>query len=750
MRRVLGAASGGLLLTALAALFLNYLQHAQTARGVRGGFGFLEQAAGFRMAEGLFAVAPEQSYALAIVAGLVNTLTVAAIALPGATLLGGLLGLMRLSRHPLLARASALLIEPLRNTPVLLQLFVWYGLLLNLPDVRAAWAPLPYVLLSNRGLALPALHGAWPYVVALLGVGGATWALWRGPISHWPVWRGSIWRGPVKPGSDGCRPVWRRPIWRWLVLAAFVVAAAAWLWADAPALTLDLPRRQGFGLRGGAQISIEFAALTLGLAVFHAAYVADIVRGAVRAVPLGLVEAGQALALTPVRLWRQVILPNAARAGLPPYANQCLAVIKNSTLAIAIGYQDLMAVINTAITQTGLALEGMTLATGVYLALALALGTGLAAWNRRLSRQDAGSLHGPRWGARQPPPRLTAGALWGTPMRLLVTTLTLAPLAWLTWRLSAWAIVDAVWRDPVVCAADAAGACWAAVRVNLPLLIYGTMPPEDRPAATVAILALAAGVWSGALAGGRPRPRPRSRPAPLRLRRYSVVLAAIVALSALAGWPWGHALPVLRWNGLLATTLLAIAALLLALPLSMLLALARRARRAILSWPATFVIEAARGVPMPAQLLFASFVLPLLFDGGIAKFWMALAALTLHTACLLAEVWRGALQAVPAGQLHAARALGMRTPTAYWHVIWPQARRIATPAALGVFVGAVKDTSLVGIIGVFDLLGAAKAVIADTVWRPYYVELYAAVALFYFTVCALLSRAARRAEAGAV
>ncbi|WP_231755311.1 ABC transporter permease subunit [Bordetella sp. N] len=655
-----------MILTALAALLLNYLQHAQAARGVRGGFGFLEQAAGFRIAEGLFVVAPEQSYSMAIVAGLVNTLTVAALAQPCATVLGALLGLLRLSRHPLLARVSALLTEPLRNTPVLLQLFVWYGLLLNLPDVRQAWTPLPHVFLSNRGLALPALHAVWP-------------------------------------------------------------------------LSLDLPQRQGFGIHGGWQISIEFAALTLGLAVFHAAYVADIVRGAVRAVPLGLVEAGQALALTPVRLWQRVILPNAARAGLPPYANQCLAVIKNSTLAVAIGFQDLMAVINTAITQTGLALEGMTLATGIYLALAMLLGTGLAAWNHRLSRQDAGSLQGPRWGARQPVPRLTANALWGTPARLLVTVLALAPLAWLAWLSSAWALVDAVWREPAACAADGAGACWAAVRANFPLLVYGTMPPEDRPAATVAIFALAVGVWGGALASRWPG----------RVRVCTVGLAVVVTLSALAGWPWGHAVPVLRWNGLLATTLLAIAALLFALPLAMFLALARRARRAILSWPATFLIEAARGVPMPAQLLFASFVLPLLFDGGIAKFWMALAALTLHTACLLAEVLRGALQAVPAGQVNAARALGMSTPAAWWHVIWPQARRIATPAALGVFVGAVKDTSLVGIIGVFDLLGAAKTVIADTVWRPYYVELYAAVALFYFVVCVLLSRAARRAEAGA-
>ncbi|WP_094852332.1 ABC transporter permease subunit [Bordetella genomosp. 10] len=729
MRRLLGAAGGGLLLAALAAFLLAYLQHAQTARGVRGGFGFLEQAAGFRMAEGLFAVAPEQSYGLALVAGLVNTLTVAAIALPCATLLGGVLGLMRLSRHPLLARAGALAVEPLRNTPVLLQLFVWYGLLLNLPDVRHAWTPLPGVLLSNRGLALPAPHGAWPYAAAL-----AAWA-----SAAWTLRRGSAGAGKPRTGKPGGAPARAAGARRWSILAALALALLAWLWLEAPAATLDLPRRQGFGLRGGWQISVEFAALILGLAVFHAAYIADIMRGAVRAVPLGLVEAGQALALTPGRLWRRVILPNAARAGLPPYANQCLAVIKNSTLAIAIGYQDLMAVINTAITQTGLALEGMTLATGIYLALAMSLGAGLAAWNRRLSRQDAGSFHGPRWGARLPSSRLAAAALWGTPARVVVTLLTSGLLGWLAWRLSSWGLLDAIWRDPTACAADGAGACWAAVRLNFPLLVYGTMPAADRPAATVAIVALAAGVWSGALAGGWP----------WRARLYAAGLAGVVALSALAGWPWGHALPVPRWNGLLATLLLAVAALLLALPLAMLLALARRARRALLAWPAALVIEAARGVPLPAQLLFASFVLPLLFDGGIAKFWMALAALALHTACLLAEVLRGALQAVPAGQLSAARALGMTTASAYWHVVWPQARRIGTPAALGVFVGAVKDTSLVGIIGVFDLLGAAKAVVADTVWRPYHVELYASVALFYFCVCALLSRAARRAEAGA-
>lgn len=163
----------------------------------------------------------------------------------------------------------------------------------------------------------------------------------------------------------------------------------------------DRPSRQARALHGGWQPSIEFAALTIGLVVFHAAYIADIVRGAVRAVPVGLVEAGQAMGLTPYKVLRLVIAPYATRVALPPYANYRLALVKNSTLAIAIGYQELMAVINTAITQTGLALEGIALAMAIYLTLAVCLGGGLSAWNARNTRHGPGeATHGARLGDR--------------------------------------------------------------------------------------------------------------------------------------------------------------------------------------------------------------------------------------------------------------------------------------------------------------------------------------------------------------
>ena len=701
-RRWLSTAAWVLGLGGMAAILLLHIESVQAARGIHGGFGFLFQPSGFRISESLLNVTPDDPYWMSIAAGLVNTLTVALVAIPLATALGIGLGLLGLSSHPLAARCAALVIAPLRNTPVLLQLFVWYGLLLRLPDLRQAWSPLPSVLLSNRGLALPAVHGWLPY--AALGL--AALALgWR------------------------ARRRWGKPA----LYGALAVALLGWTLL--PPLQLDLPVKRGLGLQGGWQPSIEFAALTLGLVVFHAAYIADIVRASVRAVPVGLVEAGQALGLAPRHVLRLVIAPYAARVALPPYANQCLALVKNSTLAIAIGYQELMAVINTAITQTGLALEGIALAVAVYLTLALALGGGLSAWNARHTRHGPGDTHGARLGDRAQP---LAGAGETQPWRRrLVSVAFTVALAAAGWALLDWAVVRAVWLgDPAACA-NAAGACWAAVGENLPLLVFGTMAEADRGPALAACAALLAGI--ALVLGGR-RLAGGSRAA---------LLAAllIVVVCALSGWPWGGAtIGPQRWGGLLVTLILAIAALAAAVPLAFALALLRRSGSPAGSLAAAGLIEAVRGVPLVTQLLFASFVLPMLLGGGVSKFSMALAALTLHTACVLAEVLRGALQAIPPGQMMAARALGMGPAAAHAYVIWPQARRIAAPAALGVFVGAVKDTSLVSIIGVFDVLGAAKAVVAGTAWRPYHVEVYLAVAMLYCAASLVLSRAARRME----
>lgn len=701
-RRWLASLAWVLALGGMAAVLVLHIEGVQSARGIQGGFGFLWQPAGFRISESLLNVTPEDPYWMSIAAGLVNTLTVALVAIPLATVLGIALGLLGLSSNSLAARCAAIVIAPLRNTPVLLQLFVWYGLLLRLPDMRQAWSPLPSVLLSNRGLALPALHGWLPYALVALAALALGWLARR----------------------------------RWgnaALIAA--LAAAALVWALLPEVQVDLPVRRGLGLQGGWQPSIEFATLTIGLVVFHAAYIADIVRAAVRAVPVGLVEAGQALGLSSSKVLRLVIAPYAMRVALPPYANQCLALVKNSTLAIAIGYQELMAVINTAITQTGLALEGIALALAVYLTLALCLGGGLSAWNARHARHGPGDTHGARLGDR--PRWNSAGRDVRSWRRKLVSAVLAVVLAVTAWTLLDWAVLRAVWQGEPADCANAAGACWAAVGENLPLLFFGAMAQADRGPALVACVALLAGI-AVALGGRRMPPRARA----------AVLVGLLgIAVGALTGWPWGGALiGPQRWGGLLVTLILAIAALGVAVPLAFILALLRRSGSRAGSLAAAGLIEAVRGVPLVTQLLFASFVLPMLLGGGVSKFSMALAALTLHTACVLAEVLRGALQAIPPGQMMAARALGMPSALAYAYVIWPQARRIAAPAALGVFVGAVKDTSLVSIIGVFDVLGAAKAVVAGTAWRPYHVEVYLAVALLYLAASLALSRVARRME----
>jgi His/Glu/Gln/Arg/opine family amino acid ABC transporter permease subunit len=309
---------------------------------------------------------------------------------------------------------------------------------------------------------------------------------------------------------------------------------------------------------------------------------------------------------------------------------------------------------------------------------------------------------------------------------------------WLVWTCLRWALWDAVWTGSAQACEQARGACWAVIDANWRLLLFGTMAPEQRPAALLATLAVASAVAVAV-----------SRRLAQRQRFGLTMLCVLAALLALSGFGTNHApLAPVHWGGVLVTVVMAAAAITLALPLAVALALARRSQSKYLHRPALLLIEGVRAVPLAMQLLLAAFVIPVMLGGdwSASKFELALLALVLHTACLLAEVIRGALQAVPESQSLSAQALGMRPAMVLWSILLPQARRIASPAALGVFVGAVKDTSLVMIIGVFDILSAAKAVVADTGWRPFYLEVYAMVALFYFAVCLWLSRLAHRMQ----
>jgi His/Glu/Gln/Arg/opine family amino acid ABC transporter permease subunit len=492
----------------------------------------------------------------------------------------------------------------------------------------------------------------------------------------------------------------------------------------------------GLGLRGGWSLSPELTTLLLGLTIFHAVFISDVVRGGVLAVPVGQVNAGKALGMNARTLAHQVIFPYAVRVAVPPYANQCLMLIKNSTLAIAIGYQELMAIINTTITQTGRAIEGMTLAMAFYVLLGTLLAWAITRYNTHVNRYSVDSAGTLRLGQVLRLPAFSAPALWRGGARAAWTLLLGAATLYLLWRALQWALIDAIWTGTAQACANAAGACWAVVSYNAPLLIFGTIAAEQRPQAALAC-ALLGGVIAVLLL---PRMSPGRRAALGLAGGLGVVL---VLAGGFGLWP---ALPVVAWGGLLATLAMALSAIVLALPLAVALALMRRSPRRWLRWPASALIDAVRSIPLVVQLLVASFWIPIFVGGdwSSAKFQLALAAIALHTGCKLAEVLRGALQGVPQSQSMAAKALGMRPATVLASVVLPQARVLAAPAALGVFVGAVKDTSLVAIIGVFDVLAAAKTVVADTAWRPYFIEVYCFVGLFYLLICLPLSWLSRR------
>lgn len=674
-------------------------------------FRFLDEPAGFQIAQSWLPATPSDTYGWLLLAGLSNTLLVLLTALPLATALGLALGGLRLARHPLTSRCATALIEPIRNTPVLLQLFVWYALLLNLPGIGQAWTPVAGVSLSNRGLYLPALQSAGGGIV------------WLGLVC---LLLASVWlQRRLRPEAAA----WRRAL---LPGAALVLAALLAWHGD---IGIDWPRRRGLGLEGGWHLSPEFAALVLGLSLFHAAYLSDIVRSAILSVPAGQVHAARALGFGPVGVARFAIAPFALRAAIPPYGNQCLMLLKNSTLAIAIGFPEIMAIVGTTITQTGRALEGMLLALAFYVGIGLALAAGIARYNRRTIRHGIDGLGAARLRDNWQPARLSGAGLWGTPWRATQSALLLVIAAWLAWQLARWAVFDARWTGQAAQCGDIAGACWLVWRDNWRLLLFGTMDASYRPTAawTVALLAIGASVACMRL--------------PARRRAGAVALAWLAGAACLAGVvPDLPAIPVVQWGGLLATAIMACACIVLAVCLAIPMTLLRRSRRLLWRLPVVALIEVSRAVPLVAQLVLAVFLVPVLLGGDWsgAKFQIALGVLTLHAASQLSEVLRGAFQAIAASQALAGKALGMSPATLFLHVLLPQARRIAAPAALGVFVGAIKDTSLVMVIGLFDVLSAAKAVAASTTWRPYYAEVYAGVALFYCLLCLGLSRLASR------
>jgi general L-amino acid transport system permease protein len=337
--------------------YLFYNAQTNLARqSIRTGFGFIHREAGFEIGESLIAYSAADTYARALTVGLLNTLKVSLLGIVLTILLGVVVGIARLSTNWLVSRAAGIYIEVLQNIPVLLQLFFWYTIFhTNLPSPRHSLHPLPGVFFNNRGFyyPLPAYHPAYvwmgiAFVVALVaGYFLRRWARARQDKT-----------GQIFPAG-------------WLSLAlALLLPAFAWVLGGAPT-QMNIPHLSGFNFEGGITFSPEFGALLLGLVLYTSAFVAEIVRSGIQAITKGQTEAAMSLGLKPGRVLTLVILPQALRIIIPPLTSQMLNLIKNSSLAIAIGYPDFVAVANTTINQTGQAIEGVALIMVVYLFISL-------------------------------------------------------------------------------------------------------------------------------------------------------------------------------------------------------------------------------------------------------------------------------------------------------------------------------------------------------------------------------------------
>ena len=341
------------------------------ARRIATGFAFLARTAGIPIGEHLIEYDPSiHTYARALAIGLLNTLKVAVVGIVLATILGTLVGIARLSKNWLISRVSAVCVEVVRDIPLLLQLLFWYTVLQALPAPRDSLRPLPGVLVSNRGIKVPAIEwqtAHW-YALAAMVVGVAGTVLYNRMAT-------------TKQEQTGIRPK------VWPVALGLIVGLPVLVWAAMGApWTVDWPVMGRFNFSGGLTVTPEYTALTLiGLVIYTSAYIAEIVRSGILAVPTGQWEAGGAIGLRPGTMLRKVVLPQAMRVIIPPMTSQYLNLTKNSSLAVAIGYQDIVSIANTTLNQTGQAVEGIAAIMLVYLVISLSISLFMNWYNARIA-----------------------------------------------------------------------------------------------------------------------------------------------------------------------------------------------------------------------------------------------------------------------------------------------------------------------------------------------------------------------------
>ena len=339
---------------------------------IASGFGFWEHTAGFDISQTLIAFdSATSTYGRAFYVGLFNTLLVAGLGIVSATILGFIIGIAQLSRNWLVAKVASGYVETIRNIPLLLQLLFWYNAVLKaLPAIRESFVVPGGIYLNNRGLFIPQpifqSGFGWVPIALVIGiVGTAAFYIWAR-------------RRQERTGEQA--PVFLVGLALVIGLPLIVLALAGF------PLAFDYPKAGRFNIEGGIEVLPEFAALLFGLTIYTAAFIAEVVRAGISAVSRGQTEAAYSLGLKPGPTLRLIVVPQAMRVIIPPLTSQYLNLTKNSSLAVAIGYPDLVQVFTgTVLNQTGQAVEVVAITMAVYLTISLVTSLGMNIYNSRIA-----------------------------------------------------------------------------------------------------------------------------------------------------------------------------------------------------------------------------------------------------------------------------------------------------------------------------------------------------------------------------
>ena len=334
------------------------------------GFDFLLLPAGYDINQTLIEYTNRSTHLRAAIVGLLNTFLVAAVGVVLATLLGFLLGVARLSRNWLVSKLAYIYIEFTRNVPVLLHILLWHGIIINtMPHPRNALTIGEVLFLTNRGLYVPK-------PIAETGI----WLVWLGFVAALFFAVGFARYARARQRQSGVQ----LPVFRVNLAICILLPLLAFFAAGQP-ISLNFPALKGFNFRGGIQLPPEFVALTFALSIYTAAFIGEIVRAGIIAVDKGQREAAEAIGLRPSQVMNEVILPQARRIIIPPLTSQYLNLTKNSSLAIAIGYMDIVATLGgITLNQTGREMETMLMVMGIYLIISLLISAFMNWYNSRV------------------------------------------------------------------------------------------------------------------------------------------------------------------------------------------------------------------------------------------------------------------------------------------------------------------------------------------------------------------------------